>query len=276
MESLVTSLKDLLDLKKVASITLPGVATAAILALLLWPPRPLDVIPIVTAPKLGITAANNQVFIKSLLRPRLNGANDPSCSVEEYQLKQLPGGMKLASEEYEQASRSRQFELEEQNGNLDACLAVENRMAGREKAQNEHSQRDLKAAEAARGAASSVVAAFARVGSPLLGSAQFQLASEENQVEQLRNQILANEQTTRNREWEIAELTRFKRMVSERLADPGKLRPQLAFDDYMAALSNHLVAFIALSMTVGILLQAVFTPAILGGLYELFFQTSET
>ena len=49
MDQIITLLTNLFNLTKVAAVTLPGLLTAGGLALILWPPTPIDVIPVVVA-----------------------------------------------------------------------------------------------------------------------------------------------------------------------------------------------------------------------------------
>jgi len=49
MEQLITLLTNLFSLTKVAAVTLPGLLAAGGLALVLWPPAPIDLIPVVVA-----------------------------------------------------------------------------------------------------------------------------------------------------------------------------------------------------------------------------------
>jgi hypothetical protein len=49
MDQIITLLTNLFNLTKVAAVTLPGLLAAGGLALVLWPPAPIDVIPVVVA-----------------------------------------------------------------------------------------------------------------------------------------------------------------------------------------------------------------------------------
>jgi hypothetical protein len=104
--------------------------------------------------------------------------------------------------------------------------------------------------------------------SPLLQQYRIHLKSLDDQISALRKAILEREQ---NRDWEIGELTRFRNIVAERLADPERLRPELTFDDYVTKLSRHVVAFILLAITTGMVLNAVITPSGIRGVYRLMF-----
>jgi hypothetical protein len=60
-------------------------------------------------------------------------------------------------------------------------------------------------------------------------------------------------------------------VVNDRLSDPGKLRPVLGLDDYLSALSKHIVAFFLLCTIVGIPLEGISTPGALEALESFLF-----
>jgi len=52
-----------------------------------------------------------------------------------------------------------------------------------------------------------------------------------------------------------------------RLADPGRIRPALSFDDYFSGLASHALAIALLAVAVGLVLDPVNT-ALWGGLFD--------
>jgi hypothetical protein len=270
MNNWLSSLKDLLDLRNAVRLSLPGLLGAALLAAILWPPKPINLIPIVTSGPLQIDKPSQlDNPVERVLAPR---TREPQCVIVEYNLPEVPGGYKVFFSGYKSRLQKRQYALEEQHDNLERCLAAENRFKGEEQSKNRALQRDLAAAERSRAMEADLLEKYKALDSSMVGVARTHLREVETRVEQLRMQITENEQDARDREWEIAELARWKGVVSDRLAEPGKLRPELGFDEYMSALSNHVLAFIFLAVTVGMVTEGILTPGTLGTLEMILFK----
>jgi hypothetical protein len=255
----LSSLSDLLKLGDNIKLSFPGVLFAAVLVVMLWPPNPVDVIPVV-----GSNTTNFGSAIGAPVQTVLAG--EAPCQVNENYLEELPSGVRAIFVDRIAIAKQRQFALEQESENLDRCLAEEKRLTGVEASAKTNLQRDLTTAEAARDASAGHLAEDERVGSPLLSYAQSRYDAANARVWDLRKKLAAKEQSLRNREWEVGELTRWKAWVNARLADPGRLRPVLGFDDFLKALSGHLLAFIFLSVAAGILAQVVITPGTLDAL----------
>jgi hypothetical protein len=203
-----------------------------------------------------------------VLTPR---AAEPSCKIDEYYLLPLTGITGILFEEHNQSAQNRQYALEEQNENLERCLAAEKKFVGAEQDVAAALQRDLNILEATHATQAAVVAEDKRVDSPLIEAAQRRFDDTEKIVQNKRLEISKEQQDARDREWEIAELTRWKAIVSDRLADPGRLRPELGFDDYLSALSKHVMAFVFLAVAVGMVMEGISTPGVLGTLESILF-----
>jgi hypothetical protein len=257
------ALKNLGDLSKMVKVSLPGLLLAALLVMGLWPPRPQDVIPVIRSDKVPVTFDGKAVGtpVISYRRPP---PDHPVCWVDEYELNNSPGEFGMILPGSKEQAKARQFALEQQAGNLDACLAEEKRLSGNEQLLNTDLQRDLAAFESSRNTQVALVDQYEKSVSPLRGNARAHLNIIQLRIELIRAQIQNNEQTMRDREWEIGELTRWKKLVSERLADPGQLRPEVGFDAYVSALSSHVFAFLILATALGILLNGLVAPAALG------------
>jgi hypothetical protein len=270
MGNSISSLKDLLDLKNAVKLSLPGLLSAALLAAILWPPKPIDVLPVVTSEPLQIDQpAGLDKPIQRALAPR---TKEPQCVIVEYYLHEVPRGYRIFLSSYKSSLQARQYALEEQNENLERCIAAENEFKGEEQSTNEALARDLASAERLQAADTGMLEKYETSDTSMVGVLGAHLSEVETRVAALRVEIAKNEQHARDRDWEIAELTRWKAVVSDRLAEPGKLRPELGFDDYMAALSNHVLAFVFLSVTVGMVTEAIVTPGMLGTLETILFK----
>ena len=140
-----------------------------------------------------------------------------------------------------------------------------------EKAADEALQRDLTILEGSMAKQVVLLTAYEKADSPLTYLTRKRWEQSEKAIAERRSLIAQHEQEARDREWEIAELTRWKGIVSDRLAEPGRLRPELGFDDYLSALSKHVLAFIFLAVAVGMVLEGISTPGILGLLDSILF-----
>lgn len=275
MESWISSLKSLFDLKSAIKLSIPGILGAAGLAFLLLPPKPVDLIPVVTDsvpaaksvpnPPIGIGHYEGVVLTtKALPIP---------CVVLEYALNRKSEISLSFFPASKERAQLRQYVLEQQRNNLEGCLANEKRLQGKEATDNAALQRDLTVLEGALKKRGESVAEYEISDSPLATYARGLQSSTEKQVRDVRERISINDQRMRDRDWEIGELTRWKAVVTDRLSDPGRLRPQLGFDDYMSALSNHTLAFIFLAVVVGIITEALWTPALLDGLEATLYKS---
>jgi len=279
MDSWLSSLKDLLDIRNSAKLSLPGAICATLLVIIFWPPKPIDVIPVVQASskdnnlQIGLPAEASAPpageswqspldgFIRRVLVPK---TPNPACTIDEYYLKPVTGITGLLFKKYSDDAQRRQHALEEQSGNLERCLAAEKRLQGVEKAADEALQRDLTILEGSMAKQVVLLTAYEKADSPLTYLTRKRWEQSEKAIAERRSLIAQHEQEARDREWEIAELTRWMGIVSDRLAEPGRLRPELGFDDYLSALSKHVLAFIFLAVAVGMVLEGISTPGILG------------
>jgi hypothetical protein len=275
MEPWLSSLKALLDVKDGIKLTLPGLVCAFFLILVFWPPKPIDVMPIVQSslPKLDIrpprvTQPPFDAFVRRAFMPR---TADPGCAVDEYFLEPVVGPTGALFQENNDKARSHQYALEEQSENLQRCLAAESRLVGAEEALNAALEGDLRMLEASRARQSALVADYERLNSPMIPLARGRLEATDRTTELKRAAILKNEQAARDRTWEIAELTRWKGIVSDRLSDPGRLRPELGFDDYLSAMSKHVLAFVFLAAVIAMIIEGISTPGLLKTLESILF-----
>ena len=271
----LSSLKNLLDIKNVIKLTLPGLLGAVVLAAIFWPPKPIDIVPVVTStpPPMGDGKALGNGIGKYLGRVHQPVASGSQCLIAEYGLDELPSGIRSLLPGFKREAQLRQFGLEQQRDNLEQCLLDEQRLKGEEQSRNAALQRDLQALEALRDKDASSVAEYERQDSPMIDPAIRLRENVNGKIDTLRDKLSGNEQKARDREWDIAELTKWKGVVTDRLTDPGKLRPELEFDEYMSALSNHLLAFIFLAVTVGMITEAIVTPGILEMIESFVFRS---
>jgi hypothetical protein len=264
MESLVALLKDVLNLTKVANVTLPGMIVAAALAIFLWPPHPLNVVPTVVVPVVAPpnfpnpprrdTTSPDPFSGGVIEEPEFSNLLNiqPACSVNLFRFADSDSD-RLRDD----LSQVQQFVLEREKANLEACLEEESRLLEKEKMLNEQILKDVELLETDRSSVLETVVLYQKTNSPLLDAAKSRMHDIALKIEDSRMMVRSNAQKTQDRLFEIARLKRFRSLVEERLADPRRLRPERGFDDYLKGLSNHVIAFIVLSLAVGIILKSL-------------------
>ena len=218
MDQLITLVTNLLNLTKVAAVTFPGLLLAAALAIMFWPPAPIDLIPIVHLLSEAPTNLRREL-------PKENPAIGHIAAVCDITL--LP------------VTRSSVF------------TAVEDVAYG-----------------ASYGAPDSAKL-FAKIDPPrpastsfevnyqyLLDAEQIRLA-ECTAAETAMKDVEKNEQAIRDRERDLETLQLYTKLVGLRLADPGRLRPRLAFDAFIGLQTTQVIGFILFSIVLGVVVVPI-------------------
>lgn len=256
---------------QVANLGLPGVLGAAIIGLLLLPPRPVNTVPVVN---IDLGSQNPSAPPKD---PAINGPGrellkpafpNPRCTVTEYTLADPPY---IASWD-KNFSRDLQLFLEKQRETLQECIAAENVNSGSDKSEIEFDRRELASLEKSRDNAYSLVATLQDSNNLLVPIAQSRLALIDAHIMAVRNAISTRELNSRNREYETAELTRYSGWIDERLKDPERLRPEHSIGDYLKGLSDNIGAFIALAASFGALFKVIVNPIGSQATYKALFK----
>jgi hypothetical protein len=258
MDKIITLLQSLLSLNKVASVSVPGLVAAVGLAILLWPPRPIDQIPCV------VSQTTNQLQV----------ANQP-CSITAPAPTQracIPGTQTLPAEPWydKQAARDTQKILDQEQQAIAECIEKETSLKGLEKTENDYWTQDIADLQKLSTAALETYSNYEKTNNPLAGQFRAKWEYHLEEIEAKRKSILQNEQRMRDRDRYLAELARYDKTISERLADPGRLRPRKTFEDVLAALVNHVVAFILLAIALGVILTPLNQTASAGFFDRLF------
>jgi hypothetical protein len=169
--------------------------------------------------------------------------------------------------------RSRKEQIQEQlildfeNQKLSECLDLETSLKGREATENQQLKADLDIEEKQRSSAQDSYLAYLKSNNlPLASRYSFQGC-----ITLKRYSVIWNERDIAERDRRVTELTRDQGILTARLADPGRLRPRLGFDDFLAGLVNHVVAFILLSLAAAIIVTALDRTVFFGGLFEDLF-----
>jgi hypothetical protein len=282
----MAELPEIPNLTQVTSVAAPGIIMAAVLAFFLWPPRPIDLIPVVTqAPESSDTKASDAKNYtpatplpwgsereQTLLKPPEKSFGS-GCGIDEYRIPALRYGI-VASDP--PLAQSLQLALEQQRELLSRCLTFESAQVGREKTLNESLARDESALEKERDQAVDAASQYENASGAVIPPSRIRVGAIEKRINSLRGQMLSNEQTSRRRGWRIAELTRLISIVEARLKDPERLRPEQQIGDYLKAISDHLTAFASAAAVIGLLLDALVNPIGNAALYSALFKASDT
>jgi hypothetical protein len=300
MNQIITLLTNLFNLTKVASVTLPGLLTAAGLALILWPAVPVDVIPAVVsiekvappdsadtpACKVEYWLMDDVVFwVDKLSYPPSSSApanigpavaeNPSSNQLTQNALSQMlaiesrtknfsvPGARKRQIQE--------QFALDYEVRSLALCADLEKSWSGKEEISIQQATADLEILEKQRSAAQDNYLAYLKTNNRgLISQYQRDMEGREGEIKDKRDWLLKLTQNKKERERRAGELLAEQQEIKERLGDPGRLRPRVGFDLFMTGLINHLVAFILLSLAAAMIVTA-FDRATFGFIFEDLF-----
>src|SRR5581483_1396716 len=258
MDRLITLLQNLLSLNKVASVSLPGVFSALAIAILMWPPRTIDEVPCVIIP------GQIQIANVPACRPTANEQRTRACMLGTRDLPNRPW--------FEpEASKNSQLVLDREKQNIAECVENETSRKGEEKARNEYLTQDVADRQKLSTVLLDTYTAYEKSNNPLAGQFRAKWESNSKAIGDIREKILSNEQSIRDRDRNLTELARFDKIISERLADPGRLRPRQTFDDVLIALVNHVTGFILLAIALGVV-STPLAQAGAAGFFDLVFR----
>jgi len=260
MDKLITLLQGLFSLNKVASVTLPGLLTAAGLSIILWPPPPTDEVPIVENLARGTFLESTETYPTNMVIPAERACTVKFRPLDKYQSLETIWGTQIQNQSL----------LDEQKNQIAECIEIETNRMGLEKTQNDNLALDIADLQKLLAAALETYGNYEKNDNPLAGRFRSKSTELQDQIQTKRDRILLNEQRIRDRNQHLAELNRYDKIISERLADPGRLRPRKTFDDVLAALINHIVAFILLALTLGAIVTPV-TQAGSAGFFDWLF-----
>jgi hypothetical protein len=274
MDQLITLLTNLLNLTKVAAVTVPGLLLAGAFALMLWPHPPVDVIPIayphinqsgqwsaLLAPMEGGRGSSNEDHSTSrnlavacdveLARmPRLWASDEWERELRggliaprDLPKERRPSGPSLAQlhtgsdESFAMAPEVQvQLLLDLEQIRLAECEDAEAELKQIQKSESDYLTLDLAALQKQR--ANEKGAELLRIN---------------KQIDLDHDSLSSIQGVMAEQEREQARLRRYSGLISARLADPGRLRPKLDFSAFVTLQTSHVVGFIILSIALGII-----------------------
>jgi len=165
-----------------------------------------------------------------------------------------------------------QLILDFQSQEFSECINLETSLKGREVTENQQLTADLDIEEKERVSAQDNYLAYLKSNNRLLFNRyKTEMDNFQGCITLKRYSVLWNDRDIQERDRQMTELTRDQGIITARLADPGRLRPRLGFDDFVTGLVNHVVAFILLSLAAAIIVTALDRTVFFGGLFEDLF-----
>jgi hypothetical protein len=269
MDQLITLLSNLLNLTKIASVTLPGLLSASAIAIFFWPQAPIDLIPIATPntnreplefPVLHQEAVPTSVPACSVrlipLATALHIAHGHSADTDGYTVDINQGvedarghGTLSPGFSYIDLSAARsvdtpdsvkyQLLLDAEQTRLAECKEVEAARKARDQALLDQLQK------VGLSTVPNDSPHHVHAGAPVVKTDPHVIT------------VLLAEVVLQSRDRNMAELKRYSDLIASRLEDPGRLRPRLNLNAYFSELTNHVVGFILLSIAFGVVMTAI-------------------
>ena len=283
MDKVISLLTSLFNLTKVASVTLPGLLAAGGLALVLWPPLPIERIPAVVqiTPPCSILAiaCNGSNPTSSVVPSPFPQAFQSACTVESFimddavnrmlfgQLAPKSLGQEVARDprlkdpsvpEITKRHIREQFVLDVEAQELGQCINLEKSWQGQEEREIQQANTDITNLEAQRSAAQTSLLVYEKSNNAeLVQHYEYEMRGLKGQIDSARGRIASENLDLQERVRRLAELSEDQKVIQDRLADPGRLRPRVGFDVFATGLINHVVAFILLSLAAGVVVTAI-------------------
>jgi len=111
--------------------------------------------------------------------------------------------------------------------------------------------------EKQRSAAQDNYLAYQKSNSPLAHRYEAAMDEAKARIDTVRNTIRGKDRDVQERMLRVKELNEDQQLITDRLKDPGRLRPRVGFDAFATGLVNHVVAFILLSLAMAIVVTAI-------------------
>jgi hypothetical protein len=262
MDQLITLLTNLLNLTKVAAVTVPGLLLTSAFAVLLWPPPPIDVVPV------AVIGPEFPFGIASVFRSRTLNLSDVEfpCAVELTTLTEGARGDSMMDMARQNLIRDHSLSSPESrkplSSQLEKGLSPELKSSVRDQvlleleqirlAECQDAEAELKQVQNTQSDfLSSDLAALEKQRENKKGA---ELVSMSSQIEEKRKALSGSRQAVAEIDRQQATLTRYSGMITSRLADPGRLRPKLDFNSFVTLQTNHIVGFIILSIAIGVVI----------------------
>jgi len=254
MNSALDLLNKIFKPSQIAAITINGLISAFAVALLLWPPTPIDVIHVVGRSEVKFDR------------------NEPHIAASSFEVKKyddcevVPKLLETGSDpgEVKKIAIDNQLTLETAQVNLQKCLDFFNSKLGDLATEDKQIGDQIVVLRTAQTSAQTDLLAYQRAGSPLQTKFRERYEQFTEKISILNTQIVTNEQKVRDQSLQINVFTEYLGVIKLRLSDPGRIRSSQGFDDVLQGIANHIAGFLALAVVVGTAFQP-FQRIFLGG-----------
>ena len=203
MGDLITRLTSLFNLTKTVALTLPGLVGSMAVVILLWPPMPVTLIPQVPVHAHG-TACPPIALTGTLLEAK-------------------------NIDDLKETARRNQDTLEKAMRDLQECSEYETSQVGREETLNANLKADITVLEKEQASIQDAYITYQKANSPLTPTYSAKLTDVTGRIARKRSEILLHEQAIRDKNRNMQEIARHTKMVTDRLADPGRAPPAKDF-----------------------------------------------
>jgi hypothetical protein len=230
---------------QIAAITINGLISAFAVALLLWPPTPINVIRFVGKDEVKLVGNEPVIDV-----PSFEVKKDGDCRA-------VPRFLKTASDpgEIKNIAVENQLTLETDQVNLQKCLDFFNSELGDLATDDKQISDQITVLRTAQTSAQTDFLAYQKAGSPLQSKFRERYDEFTGQISNLQSQIVNNEQKIRDQNLQINTFTEYLAVIKLRLSDPGRIRSSQGFDDVLQGIANHIAGFLALAVVVGTAFQ---------------------
>lgn len=168
------------------------------------------------------------------------------------------------------AAVANQFDLERIQRQLQDCADKETALSGAEQSLIADITSEVGVLTNERDAIRDTYLGYEKSANPLRDLFLEKLRNKENEIRDKQTEIHEEEQLQRERVRRSAELTHLANDIALRLAEPGRLRPLQKFDDFLASLGSHVVAFLSLALGWSLIFDPI-NRAVFGYAYETKF-----
>jgi hypothetical protein len=259
---------------KSANLTLPGVLAALAFALLIWPPKPYDRIPIVIDDHPDITALrlfasqlenDSQASLEKYLK-----LSAPACTVREgadsYKFLTIP----TSARDRAAVAVKNQLVLDDIRRALSKCAEEEQALQGIEDSAITNLNALIATRVLERDGINTNYQRYVNSFAPLEGEFKKLRDAKENEIAKVQAQVLNLQRVGKERTRRVSQLQRLGTEIDLRLSDAGRLRPTQKFDDVLSGLTNHIVGFLTLVFAWGLLIDPI-NRAVFSFFYDLGF-----
>jgi hypothetical protein len=253
MGDLISRLTNLFSLTKTAAFTIPGFLGALALIVTLWPPRPLDQITIV---------ANFKDVWDSDHLARANPKQPPSnriCQLKQVNLSIEEAGASSLDDllQSRTTAKNAQKALDTAQHDLTYCISRETSQQGTEEDEITRLKYEIGVQEKEREPLQQQYVAYRKAGSPLTSQFEQAYLKVDREISLKMARIAELNKSIKDRQFRLDEKKEALKVVTDRMTEPGRLRPRQKFTDFIQALTDHAIGVVLLSLIVGMVFDTL-------------------